>query len=476
VERNLLEQFHSILKKSIINDPILLIINYCLFQAKLNLNNQKSDRALIFYKLLQKISGDKKYITRQIEIIIAFYKKSTDSLSSLEIKCKNDSNESTDINEIKRFSQLRMMCLNRLGRAYLSSQDFPKSNNAFQEFRNIAARLSDLKAVSIAYNNLAILKTVEGKHETDPEVKERFFDEAIKLHEKQMDLCEKIGYNKGKQRVWGNGAIVRRLMGDIQQAKKDHKKELEYCIKMNYKVGLAPACGNNAIIQMLNGEDPSVYMMFQLIYAHEIKEDDSKAICYGNLALWNYHEGEYKKALLHNEMALRLSVNLNPDNPNVITLGTIGKTEGNIISSGNEESFEKPIVNEDKYPDIKKYYYLINNIKNLKTDKIEWDESKKLNELFMKLCQYDYWLLFRDKINFEVISNDQLKIIIKENNDTAKYEEIYKRAKNNKKFYLFAFSQEPESGYEFDERKPDMPDPDSNLDVFDDLTPAPYYA
>jgi tetratricopeptide (TPR) repeat protein len=344
--------------------------------------------------------------------------------------------------------KLSIICYNYIGNIFRILNNPKEAIKYYNYVEDFAKKINDLEAISIAYNNLGLVYTVCNKNNDH-----QYLEKALMYHQKQLEICESINYQKGKQRAWGNSAIIYRIIGDIQKAIENHKKEIETCISIDYSSGLATAYNNIAIIYIFYETVlAQKYLDLQLIIFHKTNNKQGIAQCYGNYALYYFKLGKLEESIRLNEMAIMIL----KGNTNFTDLIKFRENYSNHMIPSKEHFSEILRSTIDKYMNIYDF------IRAIPLAEIE-DENNSdiIREKAVQLIEYDWNILFEGKKYCPELSKNLINKSYEEID--GKYEDIIKKALENKKIYSNELLKNLN-----EVSKPTQ----ETLNVFDDTMPA----
>lgn len=131
------------------------------------------------------------------------------------------------------------------------------------------------------------------------------YDEAMKLHKKEEEICAEYGDQVGLSRSYGNQALILKDWGRLEKAMELHKKEEAICKKQGDKAGLSRSFGHQALIYQDWGRlDVAMKLLKQQeAICKELDDQAGRYRSFGNQALILKNWGQLDKAMkLHKKV------------------------------------------------------------------------------------------------------------------------------------------------------------------------------
>lgn len=385
------------------------------------------------------------YTEKILEIHSAILEKNHGKYEEAITKLETIVEKSNDLN----LQKLSIMCYNEIGNIKRIQNKAGESIKYYEFVETNAKKIQDLEAITIAYNNLGLAYTVLYD-----------YDKALHYHQKQLEISKKINYKKGLQRAWGNSAIIHRRKGNLNNAIINHIEEKKSCLEMKYRLGLASAYNNLAIVQIFcKINSAKKYLDKQLIIAHQLRDRECKALCYGNYAIYYYKMNQLEEAIKYNEILIQLSTN----NEFYSALMDLVDKRDDDFSEKQLESSHNGNCNDKLVPEYDKYMNIMKDIKDFSVEDIDKYDDKVVKNV-QKLIEFDStFLLEYFYINKKISNNNYC-----ENNEIlierGEFEDILDKAVKNKSIFCNELG-----------RKNDYLNQIEEINIFDSTIPAPLF-
>ena len=188
-----------------------------------------------------------------------------------------------------------------IGIAYQSLGNFKQAIKYHQKCLQMAKDLGDHAGEGRAYGNLGNAYQSLGD-----------FQQAIQYHQKCLQMAKDLGDHAGEGRAYGNLGNAYQSLGDFQQAIQYHQKHLQIVKDLCDRAGEGGAYGNlgNASKSLGDFQQAIQYHRKHLQIAKDLGDRVGEGCAYGNLGNAYQSLGDFQQAIQYHQRDLQIAKDL----------------------------------------------------------------------------------------------------------------------------------------------------------------------